>query len=168
MYADGARLPGHGPINAAHELHVPRAAQGEALGKDRCPGGHESVRPLLGLQERDAQPRLLQCDVLQAVHELGLLAGAFVKDRIGERKEAAAGPKTLQLRAGRELLHAFHLFRDRTAQPPHVNAGHVHLPHLFFQRHAAQQVGHAPLDRLRRIAEGPLLRLRGQGKRGGC
>ena len=151
VYADGAGLPGHGGVDAAQQFHVPGAAQRGAFGEDRAAGAHQAVRPLLALEERNAQPGA-GGDPLQPVEELGLLPRAFVQDRVREGEESAARAEALDQGARGELLHALGLFRDGLAQPSFVDAGHVDLPHLLLERHAPEQVLHAALDRLRGVA----------------
>ncbi len=122
------------------------------------------MRALLGFQQGNAQPGLVQRDLLELVEELRLLLGSFQQDVVGQREETAARPKAFQKSAGGELLHALGLLGDGSAQLAHVNAGHIHLPDLLFEGHSAEQVFHALFDRLRRVAVERLGLVRGLGE----
>ena len=152
VHADGPRFPRGGCINPAQQIHVPGAPQRGALREDGRAGTHQAVRAFFRLQERNAQARPLPGQPLEPVQKLGLLAGAFVENRVGQGEEAAPRPELLQQGPGRELLHRLGLLRDRIAQARLIDAGHVHLPDLLLERHAAQQVIDSLVDRLAGVA----------------
>ena len=123
-----------------------------ALREDGRAGTHQAVRAFFRLQQRNAQARPVPGEPLEPVQKLGLLSRAFVENRVGQGEEAAPRPELLEQGSGRELLHRLGLLRDGFAQPRLVDAGHVHLPDLFLERHAAQQVIDSLLDRLAGVA----------------
>ena len=90
---------------------------------------------------------------LEPVQKLGLLPRALVQDRVGQGEESASRPEVLAARS-RPRTSA----RPRSspaivlAQPRLIDAGHVHLPDLFLERHPAQQVVDPLLDRLAGVA----------------
>src|SRR5271157_1010116 len=152
VHADGTRLPRGGCINPTQQIHVPGAPQRGTLREDRRAGTHQAVRAFFRLQERNPQARPFLDQPLEPVQKLGLLAGAFVEDGVGQGEEAAPQPELLEQGAGRELLHRLGLLSDGIAQRRLIDAGHVHLSDLLLERHAAQQVIDSLLDQLAGVA----------------
>ena len=105
MNANGPRFPSHNPRNFREHLQVPRAAQTRTFRKDRSTRAHQPVGPFIRFEERNAQARLFQREVLKLVEKLRLLPGAFVQDRVRKREKAALGSHPLHLRAEGKLLH---------------------------------------------------------------
>ena len=64
MHAYGARLCGGRGVDPRKKVHIPRAAQTRAFGKDRSARAHQPVRALFGHEQGDAQPRFLARDAL--------------------------------------------------------------------------------------------------------
>ena len=109
------------------------------------------MRALLGLQQRDAEPRLLAAISLQLVQELGLLPRALVEDRVGQGEEAAAGAEARLVGPRGEAPARLHLRRDALARAVLVDARHVHLADLLLERHAAEEVVDPGVDRQGRV-----------------
>jgi len=152
VHADGTRFPRGGRINPAQQIHVPGAPQRGTLREDRRAGTHQAVRAFFRLQERNPQARPFLDQPLEPVQKLGLLAGAFVEDGVGQGEEATPRPELLEQGADRELLHRLGLLSDGIAQRRLIDAGYVHLSDLLLERHAAQQVIDSLGDRLAGVA----------------
>jgi len=80
------------------------------------------MRPFLVLHDRYFQARLRECNPLQLVEILRLLARAFVQNLIGEREEAAGRTDFGGVGPGREFPARLQLRGDVFAQ-------FIHIPH---------------------------------------
>ena len=90
-------------------------------------------------------------------------AGALREDVVGQREEAAARARCRRCQVPGEPAARLAVWRRVRAEIVHVHARHVHLPDLFLQGHAAEQIFDPPLHRLLGVAIERLVgrRLRG-------
>ena len=93
--------------------------------------------PFFVLHDRYFQARLGECDFLQLVKVLRLLARAFAQNLIGEREETAGRADFLGVGSGRESLARLGLRGDVSSQLIHVHTGQIELPDFFLERHPA-------------------------------
>ena len=149
--ADGSGLRRRRRVDGSHQVQVERAADGQALRKDRRAGKHSAVRALFVLKERYSQARLSERDLLQLVEVLSLLAGAVVQNLIREREKAAARTNLPSVGSGGEPSARLHFFRDILPQLIHINTRQIELPDFLGERHAAHQIADSFFDRLFRV-----------------
>ncbi len=152
MDTHGASFTGRRGVNALDQVQVPCTAQRQPFRKHRAMRTCQAVCTFLGLQERNPEPRPLDGDPLKLVEEGGLGVWALVEDRVGQREETAARTKSLYKRALGEAAAVFALGSHVLAELTQVDARHVHLPDLLFQRHAPEQILDSLVDRLPGIA----------------
>ena len=144
--AHGAGLGRRDGVDAGHQVHVPRAADSRALGKDGVAGSLCPVGALFAFEHRDSEARLLPGDLLEFVEVERLLARAFLQRLVREREEAAAGADGIHPGSGGETPAARLLGGDVAPELPHVHAGHVHLPELLLEGHAGEEFLDAAVD----------------------
>ena len=118
---DRARLLGRRRVDCLHQIQVERAAHGQALRENRGARKHGAMRPFLVLHDRYFQARLRECNPLQLVEILRLLARAFVQNLIGEREEAAGRTDFGGVGSGREFPTRLQLRGDVFAQFIHIH-----------------------------------------------
>jgi len=146
VYADCPCLRGCGCVNRLHQVEVERTPNRESLRKNGCAGKHRAMRALFILQKRYFQARLGECDLLQLIEVLRLLAGVFVQNLIGQREETAAWPDFAGVGAGCESFASLRLRWDVLPQLIHVDARQIELADFLLERHAAHQVIDAFFD----------------------
>src|SRR5262249_62055093 len=99
MDANRSRFTRCGAVYRMEERHIKRAAESEALGKNRRTRKHRSMRAFFILDEGDLEPGLCSGDFLECIEIFNLLLEAFVQDGVSQGEETATRPDFVGIRS---------------------------------------------------------------------
>ncbi len=137
----------------AHEFGIERRAQSDGLREARPVDGGVAVQAFLMEDDRDAQPGVLDEELLNVVGQLRHFSGVAAAAGIAGPADLTEAEAILEMGPGFLQVEPAFLVDHRAAL---LLPDAEHLRDLFFQRHARQQVLDAALDGEFRIAIGRL------------
>ena len=140
--------------DAAHQVRIKRAAQSDRLRKTRGIQCRVAVQALFVKNHGNAQPALLDEELLNGVGELGHLPRVLAAARIARPADLSQAVAVSEIGTGfLQTEVALLIEQQRRLALPNAQ----HLRSLLFERHPRYEIGHALFHGQSRVAIGGVL-----------